>query len=192
MYENDNELYHHGVKGQKWGQHRYKDQSGNLTDRGKKKFAQVEKSKLQSWQHTRQAKGILKYEAKTASKDAEKYEKQAAKYNKEYAKNAFDAEQYGEMGAAKKSKTAYDKAAKAKAASNAYAKAAEANRMLAQSANKMLKDIDSGQLKAGRDFIFQMDTDSLFSNTTNYRIVERNGKELSKHGYSITSSYVRV
>ena len=25
MYENDNELYHHGVKGQKWGVHRRKN-----------------------------------------------------------------------------------------------------------------------------------------------------------------------
>ena len=32
------ELYHHGVKGQKWGVRRYQNKDGTLTDTGKKKI----------------------------------------------------------------------------------------------------------------------------------------------------------
>lgn len=30
-----NELYHHGIKGQKWGIRRYQNQDGSLTDAGR-------------------------------------------------------------------------------------------------------------------------------------------------------------
>lgn len=42
-----NELYHHGVKGQKWGFRRYQNKDGSLTDAGKKRrneFSDTEKS----------------------------------------------------------------------------------------------------------------------------------------------------
>lgn len=32
----NSELYHHGIKGQKWGVRRYQNEDGSLTDEGKK------------------------------------------------------------------------------------------------------------------------------------------------------------
>ena len=37
-YYNYNELYHHGVKGMKWGVRRYQNKDGSLTTAGKKRY----------------------------------------------------------------------------------------------------------------------------------------------------------
>ena len=37
----ENELYHYGVKGQKWGVRRYQNSDGSLTDNGKKRVAKL-------------------------------------------------------------------------------------------------------------------------------------------------------
>ena len=40
---NQNELYHHGVKGQRWGIRRYQNKDGSLTNAGKRKAAKMKK-----------------------------------------------------------------------------------------------------------------------------------------------------
>ena len=37
------ELYHHGIKGQKWGVRRFQDKAGSLTAAGKKRYAEYQK-----------------------------------------------------------------------------------------------------------------------------------------------------
>lgn len=38
---NNDELYHHGIKGQKWGVRRFQDEAGRLTSAGKKRYDQA-------------------------------------------------------------------------------------------------------------------------------------------------------
>lgn len=39
---NNNQLYHHGIKGMKWGVRRYRNEDGSLTNAGKKRYAEKE------------------------------------------------------------------------------------------------------------------------------------------------------
>ena len=41
-YNYSDELYHHGIKGQRWGIRRYQTKDGTLTPAGKKRAAKLE------------------------------------------------------------------------------------------------------------------------------------------------------
>lgn len=38
-YESSNELYHHGIKGMKWGRRRFQNSDGSLTAAGRKRYS---------------------------------------------------------------------------------------------------------------------------------------------------------
>lgn len=41
----ENELYHHGIKGQKWGVRRYQNTDGSLTPEGRKRYSNIARTK---------------------------------------------------------------------------------------------------------------------------------------------------
>ena len=47
QYNNTNELYHFGIKGQKWGVRRYQNEDGSLTLAGKKRYGKMSDDQLQ-------------------------------------------------------------------------------------------------------------------------------------------------
>lgn len=56
FYNGQYELYHHGIKGQKWGLRRYQNPDGSLTEEGKKRYGQIEnriakkERQIEKWQ----------------------------------------------------------------------------------------------------------------------------------------------
>lgn len=61
----DGELYHHGVKGMKWGVRRYQHKDGSLTSAGKKRSKS--KTKVDSFMTKMEAKKAASVVAKTAT-----------------------------------------------------------------------------------------------------------------------------
>ena len=50
------ELYHHGVKGQKWGVRRYQKKDGSLTVAGKRRYTPIIEGKLKAEKHANEAR----------------------------------------------------------------------------------------------------------------------------------------
>ena len=76
-----NELYHHGIKGQKWGVRRYQNKDGSLTKLGQKRM-----------QVFSDAADKAKKNYKYAKADAERFtkERDSGKYKKGVTRNDYD------------------------------------------------------------------------------------------------------
>ena len=62
------ELYHHGIKGQKWGVRRYQNEDGTLTDEGKERYGAEDKSDKMSEKNYKSTMDVLNA-AKTISNE---------------------------------------------------------------------------------------------------------------------------
>lgn len=144
----DSELYHHGIKGQKWGVRRYQNADGSLTAAGKKKYyrdsAGVDKAKAKKQDAARRTNnafntaynydqihiGLTKKSRATSkanwndyNKEASNYRKQKAAYKsakKEYKENVKNDPELQAHRAAVRKKVAIAAGATALAAVGAY------------------------------------------------------------------------
>ena len=91
------EIYHHGVKGQKWGVRRYQKKDGSLTRLGKKRLQSDEEStkeqakaqkKAAKEQAKAQKKAAQEAEQKRKAADAEKKKQEQEEANKKQAEEA--------------------------------------------------------------------------------------------------------
>ena len=91
---NQNELYHHGVKGMKWGVRRYHNADGSLTSAGRKKISK-EYKKLSAKGDNEMQKQYQSMYLKSYNKAADKMNnggidrfnnEQRKKYGKDFAK----------------------------------------------------------------------------------------------------------
>lgn len=97
----ENELYHYGIIGQKWGVRRYQNPDGSLTDAGKKRYDKVASNQKRGEGHQKRAASMLntnikslensrKFNQKRADKEAKILEK---KYTEKHAKKKFAREE---------------------------------------------------------------------------------------------------
>ncbi len=110
------ELYHYGVKGQKWGVRRYQNKDGSLTDKGIKKYAQkgYAKDSLDS-NKTVVGKAYDKYTGAHKIQATAKYEKSSKKQNRERAEQYLEERKVAKEASKKKAAKTVAKGAKAAA-----------------------------------------------------------------------------
>lgn len=111
---NEQTIYHHGIKGQKWGVRRYQNKDGSLTPSGKRRYNSVEKSSYSD--QISKAKAAYKANKKRAdsdySKAGEEYDKltKGGRVQNKKADDAFNAAADKWMSDRKAAKNAYNQA----------------------------------------------------------------------------------
>lgn len=151
----ENELYHYGVPGMKWGVRRYQNKDGSLTSAGKRRFKSVDRSERKQQEHTETAKWLLKGNSDNA---------------KIYAKEDREAARDMKFGMSKSDyDLIIDHAKQSIARSKVY--------------DQMIKDIDSGTLKAGRDFVTTIGKNGYFTDVENGIVFKKTDKEIQANRY---------
>ena len=79
------ELYHHGIKGQKWGVRRYQNADGSLTNAGQRRYDRIEKKYSRELNKSERADAkIQQMRDKNRTKISSKYDKKINKLQKDY------------------------------------------------------------------------------------------------------------
>ena len=144
----NNELYHYGIKGMKWGVRKHKalysettdTVGGNYTDRQKKRIQKQAESILKN--NIKKQTGILSSVSKYADHKHKKINKLT--YKSKYRKKMGDQAGFQKYQSKIRKQTA--KYIKAKKDSNKIVKQLNI-------AKKRLSEISEGKLKAGRDYV---------------------------------------
>jgi membrane protein involved in colicin uptake len=85
----DGELYHHGIKGMKWGRRRFQNKDGSLTPAGVKRYGDGG-STLDRWKANREAKRAEKAKSKAETDAAKKAKSEETAYRKKQAEGMSD------------------------------------------------------------------------------------------------------
>lgn len=204
--DSENELYHFGIKGMKWGVRRYQNKDGTLTPEGQKRRAKLEAykkkeiSKLdKTYDTTKYDNKVKKYQEKYADSGKERYLKKidAAQFKKYQAiglkaveNSAIKDMTYEQMKDEKRAVMINTGRNIVRAASTAsIAIGGIVGGKLANDANKLADDINYGHLIKDYDAIHEVNT-RILENGESWIDVHRDvmnrsyNKVISEHGIS--------
>ncbi len=105
----DNELYHHGIKGQKWGVRRFQNKDGSLTFVGKKRYGSIgeaakehlKNAKQSSWEKSKRSSEKIKAHWES---NPHKQSKREIKFEQQYLEKGMSPEE-AKIAAYKRVKT---------------------------------------------------------------------------------------
>ena len=88
-YIYEDELYHHGIKGQKWGNRKYQNADGSLTEAGKKRYGYGEKrGTIRNETKRQRAFNDMYKDIDKGAKRAEKFKNKEDKHYDKFVKAA--------------------------------------------------------------------------------------------------------
>lgn len=79
-----NELYHHGIKGQKWGVRRYQNPDGTLTAAGKRRYKTFDYTNKTTKSKSESLVSIYNDQLKSHFKDVKRINKEVKKYERKH------------------------------------------------------------------------------------------------------------
>lgn len=97
-------LYHHGIKGQKWGERRFQNEDGSLTPEGRERYGYGKKSYTRKeWKKVKEDMNSARYKyaqayEKRNKKDIEKAQKNLERKEELYRKAASENAHYRDKG----------------------------------------------------------------------------------------------
>lgn len=156
----EDELYHHGIEGQKWGQRRWQNPDGSLTPEGRARYGKLEKKIAKQTKKVEKAQVKLDKFNKSKAIKVAKLKAKSAKYRNKAYNGLFVTKKKAEKYEFK-AKKIEAKADKLQAKADKQQAKIEKAKALINKYNRDLKELEPSTISSGKKFIDERTKDVL-------------------------------